>query len=470
MSRGEWGMGKGERKHMRSLRALCVSVASVLVLLVLLVAPANAQAPKTYAITGAKIHTLAGPAIENGTVVIRDGKILDVGARVSVPSGATVINGRGLEVYPGIFDAVSQMGLIEIGQGVNASVDTRELPDFTPQLVAASAIHPPSEHISVSRAAGITHTVSAPGQPGGGGFGGGGGGPLLGGQASLINLNGWVVADMLVKKSAAMVVNWPSLRAGGGGFGGFGGGGGAQPRAFAEVRRDYERRVAELTGWFDRARHYAQAGEKGSKDKFDHDPALAALGPVVKGEVPLLILANDARDIKNAIEYCEKQKLKMIVGNAREAWKIKDVLKAKNIPVILQQTLSLPATDDDPYDRPMTTPAELQKAGVKFAIATFNSGNSEVDSWTLAQEAGAAVAYGLPWEEAVKSITLYPAQIWGVGDQLGSIEKGKIANLVVTNGDLLELKTEIRYVFVKGQQTSLDTRHKQLYEKYRARP
>jgi imidazolonepropionase-like amidohydrolase len=430
--------------------------------------PAYAQAKsRTYAITGAKIHTLAGPAIEGGTVVIRDGKIADVGKSVAVPSGATVINGRGLEVYPGMFDAVSQMGLIEIGQGVNASVDTRELEDFSPQLVAASAIHPPSEHIPVARAAGITHTMSSPGMGGGGGFGGGGG-ALVGGQSSLINLDGWVVADMVVKKSGAMVVNWPSL--GGGGGGGFGGGGQQQQRSPADVRRDYEARVQVLTTWLDRARHYAQAMEKGATDNFVEDRALAAMVPVVKGELPVLALANSDRDIRNAVEYFEKQKIKVVIGRARDAWKVKDLLKQKNVPVILSQTLALPANEDDGYDRPMTTAAELQKAGVKFAIASFDSGNSEVDSLTLAQEAGVAAAYGLPWEEAVKAVTLYPAQIWGVADKLGSIEKGKIANLVVTNGDLLELKTEIRYVFVNGAQSSLDNRHKQLYEKYRARP
>lgn len=461
--KGEWGMGKGEKGlTMRILWALCVSVACV----AFLAFRADAQS-KTYAITNAKIHTVAGPVIPSGTVVIRDGKIVDVGANVAVPSGATVINGRGLEVYPGIFDAASNMGLTEIGQGVNASVDERELVDVSPQLVAATAFHVESEHIPVARASGVTHVVSVPGMSGGGGGFGGGGGALLGGQASIINLDGWIASDMTVKKAAAITVNWPTLSAGRG-FGGFGGG--QQRRTFADLKREYDQRVAELSTWLNRARHYAQAVEKGSKDNFERDLSLEAMIPVVKGEMPLLILANDDRDIKNAVEYCEKEKVKMILGRARDAWKVKDLLKQKNIPVILSHVLALPASDDDPYDRAMTTAAELQKAGVKVALGTFGSGNSEVDSWELAQEAGAASAYGLPWEEAVKAITLNPAQMWGVGDKLGSIEKGKIANLVVTNGDLLELKTQIRYVFVNGVQTSLDNKHKRLYEKYIARP
>ncbi len=460
----EKGKGKMEKSlAKRVLCALCASVAGFVLL-----APAVGAQSKTYAITNAKIHTLAGPAIENGTVVIRNGKIADVGAKVAIPSGATVINGRGLQIYPGIFDAASNMGLTEIGQGVNASVDERELVDVSPQLVAATAFHVESEHIPVARASGVTHVASVPGMSGGG-FGGGGG-ALLGGQTSLINLDGWIAAEMTVKKAAAITVNWPTLSSGGGFGGGGGGFGGGQPRSFADVKREYDRRVGELTDWLDRARHYEQAVEKGSKENFQRDLSLEAMIPVVKGEIPLLVLANDDRDIKNAVEFCDKQKVKMILGRGRDAWKVKDLLKQKNIPVILSHTLALPPSDDDPYDRAMTTAGELQKAGVKVALGTFGGGNSEVDSWELAQEAGAATAYGLPWEEAVKAITLNPAQIWGVGDKLGSIEKGKIANLVVTNGDLLELQTQIRYVFVNGVQTSLDNKHRRLYEKYIARP
>jgi imidazolonepropionase-like amidohydrolase len=420
---------------------------------------APAQAQKAYAITGGKVHTVSGAVIDGGTVVIQGGKITAVGKGVSVPGGAQVINARGMHVYPGVFDAVSQMGLVEVGQGAPGTVDASEIGDYNPQIVAAAAIHPSSEHIPVSRAAGVTHTVSVPGQGGG----------RIGGQASLINLNGWVTEDMLVKRSIAMAINWPSLGAGGGG-GGFGGFGQQARRPFTEVKAEYDRRVNELTDWLDRARHYAQALEKGSKEKYDRDLKLEALVPVIKGQLPVLVFANSDRDMKNAIEYCEKQKLKLILAGGRQAWKIKDLLKQKNIPVILQETQALPQSEDEPYDKPYTTPAELQAAGVKFAIATFAGGNSEVNSFGLPQEAGQAVAFGLPHEEAIKAITLYPAQFFGVGDMLGSIEPGKVANVIVTSGDLLELDTQVRYVFVAGQLTSLENKHTRLYEKYRARP
>ena len=443
------------------LRDLCVDFFSSLadprlVLFAALFALAMPAAAQTYAITGARIYTLAGPPIEGGTVVIKDGKIAAVGKNVSVPGGARVIDGKGLEVYPGFFDSVSEMGLVEI-DAVPATVDTQELGEYNPQLVAATAVHPASEHIPVARANGVTHAVSVPGM---------GGSVIIGGQASAIHLNGWVMDEMAIRRAAAMTVNWPTLQTGGGGFGGFG----APRRPFTEVKQEYEKRVAALGEWLDRARHYAQAREKGSADKFERDLKLEALVPVIKGELPLLVLANSDRDIKNAIEFCEKQKVKLIIAGGRQAWKVKDLLKQKNVPVILRSTQSLPVEEDDPYDKPYTQPGELHAAGVKIAFATFGGDNSAVGSYAVANEAGNAVAYGLPREEALKAITLYPAQMYGLGDKLGSIEAGKIANLVVTTGDALELRTQIRYVFVNGVQASTDNKHKQLYEKYRARP
>ncbi|MBI1750075.1 MAG: amidohydrolase family protein [Acidobacteria bacterium] len=436
----------GENKGVNALTLLTLFVA-----LVLLAPAAMAQSGKSYAITGAKIYTLAGPPIANGTIVIKDGKIAAVGANVSVPSGAQVINAKGLEVYPGLFNAVTEVGLVEVGSGEPGTVDTNELGDYNPQVAAAVAVHVESEHIPVVRASGITHTVSAPG------------GGVISGQASLIHLAGWVIDDLLGKKSAAMVLNWPSLS--------------TRPtfdfatfqvrrRPFSEAKQDYEKKVAEMENWLERARHYAQAAEKGSKDNFSRDEKLEALAPVVKGEMPVLVMTNDDRDIKNAVEFCEKQKLKMILAGGREAWKVKDLLKQKSIPVILKRTQALPANEDEPYDKPYSGPGELAAAGVKIAFATFDTEFAR----TLPYEAGHAVSYGLSHDDALRAVTINPAQIFGVDKELGTLEQGKIANLIVTNGDPLEIQTEVRYLFIKGQLTSTDNKHRQLYEKYRARP
>ncbi len=435
-----------------------------LVLTLALSAAVFAQpASRGYAIRNVKIHTLTGPAIERGTVVIRGGKIAGVGANVAAPAGAQVIDARGLEVYPGLIDSISSLGLTEISS-IAATVDTSETGEFNPQLIAATAVHPASEHIPVARANGITHAVSAPG--GGGGGRGGGGGSLIPGQASLIHLSGWTVEEMAIEPSIAMMLRWPAIQSRG-----FRGGFdpnllGLRQRSFADSKREYDERVARIEDWLEAARHYAQAAEKGAKTKFERDLRLEALARVVKGQLAVVIQASDARDIKNAVEFAERHKLKMILAGGAEAWKVKDLLKQKNIPVILGPTQALPREEDDPYDRPFVTPGELSKAGVKIAIATFDSAYSR----TLPYEAANAVGYGLPWEEAVKAVTLYPAQILGVSDRLGSIEEGKLANLIVTDGDPLRIQTQVKHLFIKGELTSTDNRHKQLYEKYRARP
>lgn len=412
----------------------------------------------TYVITHAKIFTLSSANIENGTLIIRDGKIASIGAAVEAPAGAQVIDGNGLQVYPGLFDPITQMGLREIG-AVSATVDSTETGYFNPDVVAAEAVLPSSEHIPVARAAGITEVLAVPASGGMDFFGSRG---ILGGQASALHLAGWTINDMLIKKSLAMVLNWPEIETQTFDFSTFS----RKQKPFAEAKQEYERQVNELTDWLDRARHYAVALGHGGRSDYERDVKLEALVPVTRGELPVLVFADRARDIRNAVEFCEKQKLKMILAGGVEAYKVKDLLRSKSIPVILRPTLTQPIDEDDPYDRLLSQPAELTSAGVKFAFGSFDNSFAR----RLGQQAANAVAYGLPYEEALKAVTIYPAQILGLGDQVGTLDTGKVANIIVTNGDPLELTTEVRYLFIKGQLTSLDNKHKTLYEKYAKRP
>lgn len=430
------------------------------ILAVVLVPTLSAQLKSSgvYAITHAKIFTLAGSPLEDGTIVIRDGKIAAVGTSVEVPAGAQVIDAKGLQVYPGLFDAITQMGLSEIG-AVSATVDTAETGSYNPDVVAATAVSPSSEHIPVTRASGITEVLAVPGSGGFDFFGSRG---VLGGQASAIHLAGWVIDEMLLKKSAAMVLNWPQLQTETFDFATFT----RKERPYTEAKQEYDRQVNELTDWLERARHYAQALEKGSVSKYDRDLKLEALAPVLRGELPVLTFANRARDIRNAVEFCDKQKLKMILAGGEEAYKVKDLLRSKDIPVILRPMLTSPPEEDDPYDRELSQPAELAAAGVKFAIASFDNSFAR----RLGQNAGNAVSHGLPYDEALRAVTINPAQILGLGSQLGTLEQGKIANLIVTNGDPLELTTDVKYLFIKGQLTSTENKHHRLYEKYLNRP
>jgi len=408
-----------------------------------------------FAIRNARIVTVSGPDIENGTVVIRDGKIEAVGAAVNVPPGAQTIDGRGLSVYPGMIDAGTNMGLVEVPQGANGTVDLSEVGDFNPNAKAITAVNPYSAHVAVTRVEGITNTVTAPT------------GGLISGQATLINLLGTAPKEMAVVPHAALVINYP--RIGGGGGGGFGGFQ-QQPANLTETLDANARQVEQIRKMLRDAEAYGRARDAYAKDRSlprpDQNIVLESLVPYVRGEQPVIFRAEREPEIRGAIRFAEEMKLKPIILGGNDAWKVSSLLKEKNVPVILTGVFSLPVREDDPYDTLYETPAKLQQAGVRFAISTGDSG-PEVRN--LAQYAGMAAAYGLSKTDALKAVTLYPAQIMNVADRLGSIDAGKIANLVVTDGDLLEIRTRIRYLFIDGRPVGLTSRHTELNDAFKNR-
>ncbi len=431
------------------------AAAVALSLLIAGAAAAAQEAGETVVIRGGRIHTLVEGAapIESASILIRDGRIVEIGD-VEVPAGATVVDAAGLDVYPGMMDSVSQLGLTEIG-AISATVDTVELGEMNPHLRAATAVHPASEHLPVARANGITHAVVAPGRLGG--FGGGGSG--ISGQASIVHLDGWTVEEMDIRASAGMVLSWPSPRVRRGGFG-FGGG---APASFREAKEAYDREIVELGEVLEAARRHLEAADAGAAGR---DLRLEALGPVIDGDMPLLVIAQTARQIRDAVAFAGEHGLEMILLGGAESWKVKELLAEEEIPVILGPTQRLPREEDLPYDRPFTLPGELHAAGVTVAFATFGSSNSRL----LPYEAGHAVGYGLPREEAVRAITTVPAQLFGLDADFGTIEEGKVANLIVIDGDPLEIRAEVRHVIVNGAEAPLDNRHQRLYETYRNRP
>ncbi|MDX1395461.1 MAG: amidohydrolase family protein [Gemmatimonadota bacterium] len=417
----------------------------------------EAQQSDTYAVRGATLHTVANGTIENGTIVVRSGRIVAVGTDVVIPADAEVLDGTGKHVFPGLVDAMSSLGLTEIGS-VPMTSDNSELGSWNPHLNAYTAIHPASEHIPVARANGITHTLAVPG----GGRGGGSAG--IAGQGTLIHLDGWTVEEMQIEKSAAMVINWPRLAVGGGGrFGGFGGGGGS--RTFADAERRFDEDVAEMDGWLQAARHYRQAVESGST-RIERDVQLESLMLILDGGMKVIIRADGHREIRSAVEFADRWSLDIAIAGAGEAREVADLLAQRNIPVILGPVQRTPRGDDTAYDEPNTLPGELHDAGVEIAFATFNS----ADSRTLPYEAANSVSWGLPREAALEAITLAPARILGVDSQLGSLEVGKLRNLIVTDGDAMEITTQIEHVFIKGVPVDLANKHSELWEKYKARP
>lgn len=407
----------------------------------------------TYAIRNARIVTVSGPDIENGTVVIRDGKIEAVGTSVSVPAGAQTIDGSGLSVYPGMIDTATNMGLVEVPQGANGTVDTSEVGDLNPNAKAITAVNPHSAHIAVTRVEGITSTLTAPT------------GGLISGQAALINLLGTAQKEMAVVPHFALVINYPRIGGGGGGFGGF-----QPPANLSETLTANERRVEQIRKMLRDAEAYGRAQDAYEKDKTlprpDRNVVLEPLVPYVRGEQPVIFRADREGEIRGALRFAEEMKLKPIILGGNDAWKVASLLKEKNVPVILTGVFSLPSREDDAYDVLYEQPAKLQQAGVRFAISTGDAG-AEVRN--LAQHAGMAAAFGLSKADAVKSVTLYPAQIMNVADRLGSIEAGKMANLVVTDGDLLEIRTRIRYLFIDGRPVVLSSRHTELNDAFKNR-
>jgi imidazolonepropionase-like amidohydrolase len=404
----------------------------------------------SFAITNARIVTVSGAVIENGTVVIQNGKIAGVGANVAVPSGAERIDGRGLSVYPGMIDAATNMGLAEIPLGANATMDVAETGDNNANAKALVAINPHTSHINVTRVNGITTVLSMPT------------GGTIAGQAAVINLWGSTQNDMAVVPAYGLVVNFPRVST----FGGFG----QQQVDFNTALQQRDRRLEDLRKAFREAENYAKVRDAYAKDKSlpapRNDLRMEAMIPYVRGERPVIFTAERERDIRAVVRFVEETKVKGIIVGGQEAWKAADVLAKNNIAVIFTNIYNLPVRDDDNYDYLFEGPAKLQKAGVKFAVSTGDAGAEVRD---LPYHAGMASAFGLPKEEALKSVTLYPAQILGVADRLGSIEAGKTANIVVTDGDLLEPRTNVRYLFINGRMIPLTSRHTELYEQFKDR-
>ena len=407
-----------------------------------------------YAIRNARVVTVSGAEIEGGTIVIRDGKIEAVGADVSVPPGAQTIEARGLWVYPGMMDAGTSMGLVEVGQGASGTVDTAEVGELNPNAKAIIAVNPHSAHIAVTRVDGVTTVVSIP-------LGG-----LISGQAAIINLVGTSPMEMAVMPYAALVINYPRTSSGGGG--GFFAQ--QQQTNLSEALATANRQVEQIRKLLREAEAYGRAQDAYAKDKTlprpDQNVILESLVPYVRRERPVIFRADREHEIRGAVSFAEEMKLNPVILGGDDAWKISSYLKDKNVPVILTGILDLPGREDDFYDTLYENASKLQKAGVRFCIS---SGDSGANVRNLPYYAGMAAAFGLPKDEALKSVTLYPAQIMNVAQRLGSIEVGKIANLVVTDGDLLETRTHVRHLFIDGREVPLTSRHTDLYDAFKNR-
>ncbi|HEX5273119.1 MAG TPA: amidohydrolase family protein, partial [Gemmataceae bacterium] len=392
---------------------------------------------------GVTVHT-PGKAPEVTDVLIEKGRIKSVGRLTAPLVPVALVSGPEHHVYPGMIDAGTVLGLTELGSAKETH-DFAEGGDFQPDLRASIGINPDSELIPVTRANGVLSVVVRPV------------GSVIAGQGALINLSGWVPKEMAVVDPLALHVEFPSaspLFTGDPTLPAIG-------RAIAKKQREEKlRRLKELFA-------QAVAYDDGRKEHPDRpgNPRLEALVPYARGQKPVVIQANRKQEIVEALKLADDLKLKVILSGAVDAWKVADELKKRDVPVILGPVMTMPAETYDPYDAPFACAARLHEAGVRFCIRSSGSANTR----NLPYEAAMAASYGLPPEEALKAVTLYPAQILGVEKELGSIEEGKRANLVLTNGDILQASTQVVALLIDGRPLEPTSKHTRLYERYRER-
>jgi imidazolonepropionase-like amidohydrolase len=405
----------------------------------------------TVAIRNATIIPVSSSTIPNGTIVFSNGVITAVGASAQIPANATIIDGTGLFVYPGLIDAGSHVGLEEIS-AVPGTVDTAELGDINPNARAEVAVNPHSNVIPVTRVNGITSVVTEPE------------GGIISGSSAMINLAGWTPQEMTLKAPLAMHIHFPRLRTNA--FD-------EQPQdeeAAKEAAKNYTKQIDKLRDVFRDAQAYSKASTARSQNasikRIDRDLILEALVPVVEGREPVVMHANLERDIRAALKFADEFKLKVILADAEDVARLIPELKSRNIPVILGPILSMPPREDDAYDLVYSNAKTLNDAGIPFAIQSQDAHNAR----NLPYNAAACAAFGLPKEVALRSVTLAPAQIFGVADKVGSLETGKLANIIVTDGDPLEIVTHVKHLFIGGEEITLETNQTLLYEKFKARP
>ena len=394
------------------------------------------------ALVGATIHTVTSGVIENGTILLENGLITAIGTDVDIPAGTRVIDAAGKHIYPGLIDAYSSVGIAEIG-AVDVSNDLNELGDFNPNVRADVAVNAESRHIGTTRSAGVLTTLTTPG------------GGLVSGMSSAMALEGWSWEEMSMQSAAALNVNWPNpnprrFR----GFGGFRFG----PQ---EERPSYEEQVEQLKNFFAEARAYRDAVNAGEEVR--SDSRYAAMIPVIDGDLPVVVAADDAAQINDAITWAREEGLRIVIRGGRDAIHVADRLVAEDVPVILTSTMSGPGRQYEGYDGAYSMPARLHEAGVRFAIS---GGSGSLYSNRLPFEAGVAVAFGLPEEEALKAVTINPARFLGLDDRVGSLEPGKQATFLITTGTPLDMTSDIEQAYIQGRELDMMDIQKYFFEKY----
>jgi imidazolonepropionase-like amidohydrolase len=403
------------------------------------------------ALVGGTIHPVTGSPFR-GDLLIRDGRIAALGPNLDLDAAGddvSVVDVTGRHVYPGLIAANTSLGLVEIA-AVRATRDIAEVGDVKPNVRAEVAFNPDSELLPVTRSNGVALALSVPA------------GGLVSGTSALMELDGWTWEAMTLEAPVGLHVHWPSM-------------GIRRGRPAPEEKRqkeERERQLGLLRDTFAEARAYHKAKLAEGKDgvpAHETDLRWEAMIPVLEKKVPVFVHANEIRQIEAAVRWAAEEDLRMVLVGGYDAARASDLLIENDVPVIVEGVHRLPRRRWEPYDAPFTLPQRLHRAGVRYCIAASGSSFEAPHQRNLPYHAAAAAAYGLPRDEALKAVTVYPARILGVDDRVGSLEEGKDATLIVTDGDPLEIRTRVEAMYIRGRKVDLDNRHRQLYRKYRTK-
>ncbi|NBV23240.1 MAG: hypothetical protein EBS05_15135 [Proteobacteria bacterium] len=416
-----------------------------------------AATPETVLFSGATVHTVSGETLAPGFVLTRGPKILSVTKTAPAEKTDRSVDLKGLHLFPGIILPTSSLGLTEI-PAVRATQDTTETGSYTPDVRAWLAVNPDSELLPVARANGITHALVLPQ------------GGVVSGQSGLVSLSGWTTEEMTIKAPVALHVFWPAMHLN------------VTPKEFArsnskakspeDQAKERTKRIKELDDFFTEAEAYTKGQSAPAKDAKPAAkvPAWEAMLPFVRGELPLIVHADDVRQIKAALVWAEQRKYKIVIAGGQDAWRVAGELAAQKVPVVYEATFDQPTRDTDSYDAQFKGATLLHKAGVKVLFSMGLGSMSAAFARNVPYSAAQSVALGLPEAEAVKGLTLYPAQVLGVADRLGSLEAGKETTFIACDGHILDLRANVKRMWIAGREVSLDSRHTRLYEKYQSRP
>ncbi len=392
---------------------------------------------------GGVIHPVSGPAVE-GDLLFEKGKIVAVGKGVTAPANATVVELKGRSVYPGLIAPNSQLGLTEHAL-VRSTADFSEAGVLNPNARTQLTVNPDSELLPVARANGVLAALAVPL----------GGDATVAGISALLQLDGWTYEEMTVRPAVALHVFWPEMRLDRSRRPG---------RPPEELQKELDRKLRELKDFFSAARAYRTAVEAGRKGA--QDLRFEAMLTVLRGERPVFVHAQEWKQIESALNWSAEEKLSIAIVGGQDAWRLAARLKERDIAVICSGPTDQPLRRGDAYDAVFALPAKLHAAGVRFCIGRPGGSFEATNERNLPFEAAMAAAHGLPREEALKAVTLYPARILGAADRLGSLEPGKDATILVTNGDPLEIATRVELAWIAGRPVDLTSKHTRLRDKY----